>query len=182
MSEHEILKAEKKTVTNLYALMAVSILLTVVPHIAAGVLSLIFFAIAMGKAYKLRKSSEAHSLGENHATYIVRTIWISLLWVFVFTVFGSIYVFFEIDPLPLQACMNAILDQAGGDPSNMDAANIALMLEPCMANFLEMNRGVFIAGLSVSAVPALLYIAYRFIKGLSRAGKGYRLADPKGWF
>jgi uncharacterized membrane protein len=34
----------------------------------------------------------------------------------------------------------------------------------------------------ITILPGLVYFAVRFVRGLSRAIKGYRLAKPKAWF
>ena len=33
----------------------------------------------------------------------------------------------------------------------------------------------------VAIGPAILYFVYRVVNGMSRAAKGYRIANPKSW-
>ena len=52
----------------------------------------------------------------------------------------------------------------------------------CMDQFMEENRAVFYKAGAIAIVPVVLYLLYRLSKGLSRASRGYRVADVKSWF
>lgn len=179
--DHEALKKEKSILMNMYGLFGAAIILSVLPHVAAAVLSLIFFSFALIRCYALRKKAEHASLIENHMSYLIRTFWISALIAFVTMIAAGIYLFSSIDPMAFYPCAEPIIAHAQEMAEKSDIALLASMSQPCMANFLEANRHALMAALAIAAVPVLLYVGYRFAAGLSRASKGYRMANPKGW-
>ena len=66
----------RKAVLNLYAALGASLILSVLPYMHAAALSLAFFTGVLIAAYVLRGKTENNSLIENHATFVIRTLWI----------------------------------------------------------------------------------------------------------
>jgi len=60
--------------------------------------------------------------------------------------------------------------------------DIYALTEPCLGNFIDENKVLLINTTVIAGGPIVLYMAFRMIKGLMRAHKGYRLANPKDWF
>lgn len=173
---------EQMTIYNLYALFGVSIVASVIPMISAAVVSLLLFLILLIAAYMVRGKVEAHSLIENHATFIIRTLWITALFSVLTSIIASIYMMSWIDYSYFESCANTIAGYDMNALESMDAMQIYALIEPCVEDFINGNFQTFIVATLIGGGPLVLYLGYRFVKGLSRAVKGYRLADVKGWF
>lgn len=172
---------QRKPVLNLYAALAVAILAGLTPSILLALVGLVFLAGVLAYAYRLRARSEPEGLAANHATYVIRTIWIGGVLALLTTTIGGVIMLTDIDYTPFDRCAQSITGQAETLATNPDFALIWQLTSPCMDEFLHVNmRGITIAGLA-AIVPVALYFALRFIRGLSRAIKGYRIANPKMW-
>lgn len=172
---------ERKKIINLYGLFGSALLLSVLPNGAAAFMSLLFFAALMVMAYRLRRKSEHISFSYNHTTFVIRTFWISALLATVTMIAGTVYMLSAYDPLPFQPCANSILNAAQNMADTPDLNVLYMLSRPCMGDFISTNMQVFLVSGAIMIIAPLLYISYRFIKGLSRAVKGYRIADPHSW-
>ena len=171
----------KKSILNLYGLFGLSIILCVVPYVSAAILCLLFFVVLLTAAYVMRGRAEEHSLIHNHTTYIIRTLWIGALISFITTLCASFYMLGTISYEPFQPCANKIAQISIDALQAMGPMEIYPMVEPCVESFISFNKKPLMFALAIAAIPVLGYLAYRFIKGVARAMKGYRLADPKSW-
>lgn len=174
--------AAKKPLMNLYAALGVSILLSLIPNTAAAVISLLFFLGVFIAAYQIRKKSEDHGLKENHCTYIIRTFWIAGLYAAISTAIAAYYMLQDISYTAFESCGQALASKSPEDLQSSGFNEIWLATEPCYENFIADNFTILMNSGLIAAVPPLLYMIYRYIKGFSRAIKGYRLSNPKGWF
>lgn len=173
----------QRRIFNLYALFGVALFLGFLPSITAASLSLLFFLILLVYAYAVRSGAEAESLLENHSTFVIRTIWIASLFTVVTMIIGSVYLIANIDYASFDACA-----QSAASTLNVESIESSSLIEvygfmaPCMDGFIADNFLTLIIALIIAAGLPVLYTIYRFFKGMMRAVKGYRLADPKGWF
>ena len=181
MTSKDQIELEKTKVLQVYAIFGAALVLSVVPTIWGAVLSLIFGIGILVLAYYTRRKSEHGSLTENHMTYIIRTIWIGSAVALIFLTAGSLYLFFLVDNTPLLPCANNLLGLAQ-DPTSMTTESLKAIFAPCADGYLGLNFKVFIMSAVIVAVPVLIYFIARFIEGVSRAFKGYRLANPHKWF
>ena len=172
---------EQKTLYNLYALFAVSLVLCVVPQASAAMLCLVFFTWLLIAAYIIRRKAEENSLTHNHTTYIIRSLWIGALISMLTTIAASLYMLKNISYEPFQPCANVIAGKGVEALQAMSMMEVYAMAEPCVEGFISFNRHALVMAVLIAAAPALLYMSYRFIRGVSRAVKGYRLANPKSW-
>ena len=172
----------QKAILNLYAALGVSLILSVLPYAAAGVLSLIFFAGVLIAAYVLRGKVEEHSLSENHATFIIRTLWIGAFFSLITTVIASAYMLSGIDYSQFQPCANDLASRGLEWVENAGVMQVYAVAEPCLDSFLHSNKTLLMNAMIIAGGPIVIYMAYRMAKGVSRAMKGYRLADAKTWF
>lgn len=161
---------EQKTITNIYAVMTVALIMSFVPLAAAALFSMIMFTGGLIAAYTIRKKAEAGDLAANHMTYMIRTIWISSFYALLTTSLAAVYVLYYYDPTPVHVCAQ---DMMNGTLANMSA---------CIDRFIAVNGRVFTIGGLMAAGPVVLYFIYRLIKGISRASKGHRIGNVKGWF
>lgn len=175
-------KDDKQKILNLYAILFISIALSMVPSGAVSVIALVFFLGAFIAAYIFRKQAEIHGLLENHMTYIIRTVWIAGLFGAISTILASLYMIGRIDYAPITPCGDALAAQGIDALQTMGASEVMTILDPCMGPFWNANQMPFLTAAAIAALPVLAYVAYRFGKGIVRATKGYRLADPQEWF
>lgn len=166
---------EQKNILRLYAASCVMIVFSFIPTITAALTTLLLFTFVLIAAYVMRRKSEEHSLTENHTTYIIRTIWISGLIAVLSLTAGSFYMLGHIDQNPLNGCANTILGMS--DPNAMLA-----VMQPCIDEFVALNKQVLMISGAIVAAPVLLYLILRYARGLPRAIRGYRIAHEKGWF
>ncbi len=179
---------DHRKIINLYAALGAGLALTLVPMALAAGVSLLFITGVLIAAYVMRGRTESGSLLENHATYIIRTIWVGSLFSMICVIAGSAYMHYNLNFLPLETCANdaaaLLTGMTNADMAAMEAFGADLMarMKPCLKGFLTANKTVLYTATVIAAVPILLYFAVRYVRGLSRAVKGYRIAKPLGWF
>lgn len=172
----------KKKVTNLYAMFGVGLVLSLVPSTIVSIVALFFMVAVLVAGYGLRKKSEPESLAENHATYIIRTIWIGTGFSVISVSLAGIYMLSGIDYSAFQPCAETFAGQGAAAIQNPSYEAVWSASEPCFNNFINENFQLLTISALIAAVPILIYFGYRYGKGLSRAMKGYRMMDPKSWF
>ncbi|MCB1721080.1 MAG: hypothetical protein H6860_06225 [Rhodospirillales bacterium] len=172
----------RKSVLNLYAALGASLILSVLPSVTAAGLSLVFFLGVLIAAYHMRRKVEEHSLIENHATFIIRTLWIGALFSLFTMGLATAHMMSGIDYTPFDACAQALASKGALWIESARMMEVYGLIEPCVEGFILGNKVLFINSVVIAGAPVVLYMTYRLIKGLSRASKGYRLAKPKGWF
>lgn len=173
---------QKKAVLNLYAAFAVSLILTLVPHMIVGLIALIFALGVLIAAYVMRFQSEKESLIYNHTTYIIRTIWIGSSLSVVTVGLASAFMLGQIDYAPFSSCGETMAAQGMEWAANATYAQVWEFSSPCFNSFITANLKLLIISGAIAILPILLYFIIRFGRGLSRALHGYRLAKPKAWF
>ncbi|MCB9989838.1 MAG: hypothetical protein H6867_00480 [Rhodospirillales bacterium] len=166
---------EQKTVTNIYAMLTVSLLMSFVPMVSAAVLATIMFLGVMLYAYHVRSKAEPTSLATNHMSFIIRSIWIASFFALFTMSAACVYILSVYDPSAVQACADRMMSMSS-EAAMMDA------MKPCMDEFMSANMAYFINGIVIGAGPIVIYFVYRLAKGLSRALKGHRIGDVKNWF
>lgn len=172
----------RTTVLNLYAAFAVSLILTLMPHGIIALLALVFMIGVLITAYVVRARVEPETLAENHATYIIRTIWIGSLLAAITTTIGGAILLTDIDYAPFTPCADRLAAQGMDFAANATYAQVWELSSPCFDAFINANLNTLIVAGAITILPILAYFAVRFVRGLSRAIKGYRLAKPRAWF
>lgn len=153
---------EQKSVQRLYGALCAAVILQFVPLVVSQIIGTVFLSVVLIWAYVARRGAETESLRHNHATYIIRTIWLwSLLFAIGLVAFAIWFVSFMWAPLE-----NVML---GGETDT----------QALMQSLVNENMRQFSVMGMATLGPSILYIAYRIGKGLTRALKGYRLANPK---
>lgn len=165
---------EQKVILQIYAAMTASLLVSFVPHVAAALPALLFFTGTLVAAYVLRARHGDDSLMANHMSFIIRTIWISTFLAAVTVAGASFYVLMHYDPSPILACADKLMGM-------VSIPAMETTIRPCVDDFVGVNRRIFIDGTLIAAAPVALYFAFRLARGLSRAGKGHRIANIKNW-
>jgi len=166
---------EQKTITNIYAILTVSLLLSFLPMASAAFLASLIFIGVWIAAYMIRRKHDHASLIADHMTFIIRTIWIAGLFTLITMSAATVYILSVYDPTMMMDCEGAM--QAG-----TSMADLENMVAPCYEEFLRVNMPYFIRGGLMAAIPIVIYMGYRLAKGVSRAVKGHRIGDTKSWF
>ncbi|MCE7887289.1 MAG: hypothetical protein DYH13_07290 [Alphaproteobacteria bacterium PRO2] len=176
--------ANQKKIVRLYGAFGAGLVFSMVPLWSAAIVSAALILGVLIVAYVLRTDAEHGSLIENHMTFVIRTIWIGSLFALITTSAASVYFLKALDNAPLQPCAEMILSMASGmsDPTAMEKYINDFMSMPCWANYWQTNLMIFIIGGVIAAGPILIYFVVRYIRGLTRAMRGYRVANPKAWF
>lgn len=156
---------ERKNIIWLYAAFTAGFLMTFVPFAAMALFGTFLFLVVLIAAYIYRFRAEKDSLMENHATFLIRTMWI-----------GSLYLTAGIIGAYLLADHSGIYALVRDIQSGMIPTETYLM--SLFQDYVRANAVVFLLTLG----PGTLYFLYRFTRGFERAYKGYRVAKPKSWF
>lgn len=164
--------AQKRTINTLYAFLVFSTILGFVPNGTVFLASLALWVVTLFAAYIYRDKDSEDGLLYNHMTYLIGTIWIGTSFIVLATMVMGFWVYTQGDNTPLD---DAIASLAGGE-----APNEAWLME-VLTDYLRTNEKLLWTA-SISAIgPSILYFVYRVANGLSRAAKGYRIANPKSW-
>ncbi|MCC7304911.1 MAG: hypothetical protein IT558_01475 [Alphaproteobacteria bacterium] len=172
---------DRKKILRLYALFGAGLILCVVPFPLAALLSMIFIFGVLVAAYIVRTGASVDGLIFNHATFIIRTIWIGSFIAALTMTAASIYLLRNIDNSPLDPCINQFLS-IGPETALSDLMKLQAIFQGCWHSYWMANIHVFITSGSIAAGPPLLYFIVRYARGLSRALDGYRVAKPESWF
>lgn len=163
---------DKKTITNLYGMFAASIIMQFIPMMIMQGFGLVLFIVVMIAAYIYRIGKDKQTLIWNHMTYVIGTIWISSTMLAIGTAIGGYVMYMNGDNTAFHTMTQQILN------------GVALTESQVMAvfkNYMNDNMGLLVITGIVSIGPGVAYLIYRFFKGLERAMKGARLANPKSW-
>jgi len=182
----------KSTVLQLYGLFGAGLVVSVIPSYSAALACLVLFLGLMIAAGVVKNRSANGSLRHNHATYIGRTIWIACAISLPSMALATLYMLRYIDNAALMPCVDQVINMMGSVQTSgsstsvsMDMPDITAMsdaLQSCLNNYIGSNLRVFIISGTLAAGPVLIYTLYRYIHGLMRALRGYRIANPKRWF
>lgn len=170
---------ERQKILQVYAALAATLILSLVPYLSAAFLSLFLGVLVLVMGYVYRGRAEAKSLMENHMTFVIRTVWIGSLFAVICMALGAAYLLSSLDNEPLYDCLEGFMAM-GNDIYHPEI--FKTVFSPCQDGYWAVNMEALITGGIIVAVPPLLYFSVRLVRGLSRALKGYRLADPHSWF
>lgn len=168
-------------VIRVYALFGLGLVLSLVPNLfAAGASAILIMAVLM-MAYIFRTDTEQGSLLENHMTFIIRTIWIGSFVALIGMALGSAYLFKALNHNPMMPCMQDFLN-LGPAAAAYGPDYLMNIFTKCWPEYWQVNLMALLIGGSMAAGPVLIYFVARYIRGITRATRGYRIAHPKAWF
>lgn len=170
---------EQQQILQTYAAFMASIILSLLPFMSAALLSLGLAIVVLVMAYIYRGKAEDKSLLENHMIFIIRTIWVGAFIALICMVIGAGYLFVNLNNMPLLDCQEAFL--AMGDQI-FHPDIFKTVFAPCQEAYFNLNLETLIIGGGIVVLPPLIYFSVRIVRGLARASKGYRIAEPGAWF
>lgn len=165
-------KAQNNIINTLYGFLILSTILGFVPNGTAFAASFVLWVVTLIAAYIYRRKDTEDGLLYNHMTYLIGTIWIGTSFILLGTLVAGAWVYFYGNNGPLDTAVVQI--NGGAIPDDA-------MLQGVMHEYLLANKSLLITASIVAVGPAILYFVYRVANGLSRAAKGYRLANPRSW-
>ncbi len=163
---------DQKTVMRVYAAIVASVILQAMPMmVAQGIGTLILFG-AWVASYVVRWRAAPEGLACNHMTWLSRTMWISSLLVAVGIAFAGLWVLRDGDHSVIDRLSDAVM--SGAAPSESDVAAAG-------REYFQANYRLILKAALVTLGPGFAYFFYRILRGFVRAGRGYRMANPKSW-
>lgn len=156
---------EQKTIIQIYAAFAASIVMNFVPSSGVQIFGSLLLLVVFIAMYVYKARSKEDSLIFNHMTFLIITIWVAGL-LLALGIAGAVAF---ADHSLVENMMNDI--RQGFVPTEQQ-------IKILMIDYLNVNLIVFSATLG----PSLIYMVYRIAQGAERATKGYRISKPKRWF
>jgi len=161
------------TVIAVYAAFGICLITSCIPNMSIQNYSALFTIILQIAAYFLRRREEPDSFAHNHIDFIIRTIWIWSLFFVIGMAGAGMMISQSGDMSALDQLMSSVTD--GSIPTEADMNQTAQV-------YFETNYALILRTTLLWLGPAQLYAVWRIARGLSRALKGYRLANPRSWF
>lgn len=167
---------EDKTHTGMinlfYGFLIVSVVLNFIPNMYALAASVMLWLVTLIAAYLYRARDSEDGLMYNHMTYLIGTIWIGTTLIVIGAGIAGWWVFNEGDRTAINGLMTSL--QTTGV---LDEATTQMFTD----QYISDNKNLLLTASAIGVGPAILYFVYRVSNGLSRAAKGYRIANPKSW-
>ncbi|MBE2190624.1 MAG: hypothetical protein KDJ26_01440 [Alphaproteobacteria bacterium] len=158
---------------GLYVLLSLGVVLGCLPDMTMQSYSALVIFVALILAYFFRARAKKDDLVWHHSTFVVRTIWIWSLFLLI-GMMGAGYI------MQTQGDMSAVdrimeAASSGIIPSEAD-------IEAASQDYFSTNYDLILRTTLMWLAPAQVYAVWRIFKGLSRALKGYRVQNLRGWF
>ena len=160
---------DQKSVMILYGFFGASLILSLIPSVTVATFVIFLITGVLIAAYVMRGNAKPGSLKENHAIFVIRSIWIATLFGLVTTLIGTVYMMQNVDYSPIEACLTELLDSnpnlyMGEDAEAMTRLVMDLtekIMSSCMDTFLAANMQTFLHTTIITAAPVLLYLIIR---------------------
>jgi len=171
-----------KAVMGLYIGIGLSLLLSLVPILSFAIISLLLFIGVLIASYVVRGKTETGSFAENHATFIIRTLWIVSFISLITIGIASFYMFGRLDYSLLNPCINDLSSRGIAYIESAGTQELYRLIQPCADNFIDANIGFFITAALIAGGPVLIYVGYRLFRGVCPFKKGAFIVNHKSWF
>ena len=162
-----------KIVRHFYAAFAAVIILQAVPQETIAMAGALIFLVMFIGAYIYRARAHTDDLVDNHMTYIIRTTWIAGLF-FTIGFAAAVWIVYSLADISM---INEMLRNIRGGQLYTEQ-QIRDVLDQAYA----VNQRLLIITGAITLGPSVIYLVIRIAKGMARAMKGYRIANPRAWF
>lgn len=156
--------SEQKKTLQVYGVLIVAIILNFLPGVFIQTVGAFMALAAIIAAYVVRKKADKDSLAENHMTFVIRSFWISSLFLAI-GITASVV-------LADHSLIHNMYDDISQGAFYSESQINAIMHEYARTNFI-----VF----TMAFAPAILYLVYRLIKGAVKARKYENIENVKSW-
>jgi uncharacterized membrane protein len=157
----------------LYFMFALAVVLGMFPDMTLQNISFLTYSVVLVFAYIFRRGRKEDDFESHHCTYLIRSIWIFSFLAVIAIVGAGYMVGQQADASALDGLLGRI-ESAGQMPSEAD-------LDAAFKVYYTVNQDLIFQLYRLWMCPALAYGAWRIVRGVSRAAKGYRVAHPKSW-
>jgi uncharacterized membrane protein len=158
------LKKSQQNMLTLYIGLFISAIFQFIPSAGAQVFGVLFFGVLLIAAYVYRTGADEDSLQYSHAQYVIKSIWIFSLFLFIGVMLASV--------LADNTAIQETMDKAKGGVMMSESE-----LESIMSGYVKNNLWVFITSLG----PSFIYFFYRLIKGVKLVRQNTNIPNPKSW-
>ncbi len=159
------MQKDQKNILSLYVGIFISIILNFVPVYSVQVFGFVFFFASLISCYIYRSRSKENSLQHSHAVYLIKTIWIFSLFLFIGIIAAGL--------LADNSSIHAIIDQASNGIMPNERA-----MEEVLINYMKNNMLVFM----VTIGSSFIYAFYRLYKGMLLVKNNNIISNTKSWF
>ncbi len=156
---------EQKKIITLYGLFIISVIFNFTPSQQINMIGSIIFIICFIALYIFRKRSKKSSLTYSHSSYIIKSIWVSSLFLFIGMIVAGIVGDHSI-------VQNTVDTLTNGEVLTEAEIN-SIMLEYTKANLLTF---------AVSLIPGIIYLLYRLGKGTKLCLQNTSITNHGNWF
>ena len=156
---------EQKKIVTFYALLIAAVIFNFLPSMQIQTVGLIIFFVCFIGLYIARGTAKKASMMYSHGSYMIKSIWISSLFFLIGGVFAGVFG----DHSIIDGIIDSITQGVVIAPDEMNN----MMIEYAKSNFV-----VFL----LSLLPSILYLLYRFVRGLRVAIKNSSINNPGSWF
>lgn len=159
-------------ILSLYALFVLVLVFGFFPYALLQNVSIWLCLLLIVLAYVFRARAQDDDLEHHHAQYIIRSVWVFSLIALVGMFGAGFAIGREADSSALDDLLSLV--QTGGMVSEKD-------VESAFQRYFETNEALIFRRFLLFMAPAQLYAAWRLVRGLPRAMRGYRVSHPKSW-
>lgn len=181
-----MLEKQLQNTKFLYYVLGFCILISIIPSMIIATIAPLAFIGLLIAAYVMRscipEEARETSLFYNHASFMIASIWIATGLSLVTLTIGSIYMFSVIDYTPFEICANRMAQMGPEFLASAGYAELYEITQPCMDDFILLNKQAFLITTVVSGLPVLAYLGYRGFKGGRLGFCGQTIPDLKSWF
>ena len=171
-NETEKLTEDTSQLIRAYGLLIIGFPLSFVPAGIISGLGWLLLLIGIIYAYRLKKRLADTVVGSNHVRWIIRTFWISSLYLSIAMTLQMLAVTMFADTSAIESLQQTL---QSGNPS---PDQVTLML----AEFQKTNSSLIIGSKVLTYGPCLLFFALRFIKGYRLAEAYKPVENVKTWW
>lgn len=168
------MEISRMRILALYFMFAVAVVLGLFPDLTLQNVSFLLYSVVLILAYVFRWGRRKNDdLESHHCTYLIRSIWIFSFLAAVAIVGAGYMVGQQADASALDEILSRI-ESMGQVPSEAD-------LDAAFKVYYTTNQDLIFHLYRLWMCPALVYGAWRIIRGGVRAFHGYRVAHPRSW-
>ena len=157
----------------LYVVFSFAVLMGCLPNMSAQNAGAIAAFILLISAYIFESKHASDSLETHHAIFIIRTIWIWSIFLLIGMCGAGYVVSQQGDMSAIDLLMNNVTN---GIVPTEDDINVTL------DSYFNTNSSLILKTALIWLAPAQIYAVWRIALGATRAYKGYRILNFRGWF
>lgn len=156
--------AKNKQLSGIYILYIISLILNVVPNIILSSFGSVLFFVIFIVTFIFKLSSPKDSVEYSHYAYLIKTIGIFALFVFI----GIIFAYYLGDHTIINNMMTSAINGMVPDINNLSSI---------IMDYTHVNKYIF----GIIFLPITIYLFYRLGKGLYLARKNEKVFNLKSW-